>query len=78
MQFCIKDFLSKCDQICSFLWIWLQLLKKSLNENFKTRPLLQKKKKKKLSELASFISPCTKKILSKIASSYPKIKLEQK
>ena len=34
------------------------------------------KKKKKLSELASFISPCTKKILSKIASFYPKIKLE--
>ena len=34
------------------------------------------KKKKKLSELASFISPCTKKILSKIASFCPKIKLE--
>ena len=32
MKFSI--FFSKCDQICSFLQIWLHLLKKSLNENF--------------------------------------------
>ena len=30
----IKDFFSKCDQIRSFLPIWLHLLKKSLMENF--------------------------------------------
>ena len=34
MKFSIKDFLSKCDQIRSFLWIWSQLLKKSLMKNF--------------------------------------------
>ena len=34
MKFSIKDFFSKCDQICSFLQIWSDLLKKSLLENF--------------------------------------------
>ena len=34
MKFYIKDFLSKCDQIRSFLRIWSYLLKKSLMENF--------------------------------------------
>ena len=34
MKFSIKDFFSKCDQICSFLRIWSHLLKKSLIENF--------------------------------------------
>ena len=34
MKFSIKDFLSKCDQIRSFLRIWSYLLKKSLKENF--------------------------------------------
>ena len=34
MKFSIKDFFSKCDQICSFLPIWSHLLKKSLMENF--------------------------------------------
>ena len=34
MKFSIKDFLSKCDQICSLLQIWSHLLKKSLMENF--------------------------------------------
>ena len=34
MKFPIKDFSSKCDQIRSFLRIWLHLLKKSLMENF--------------------------------------------
>ena len=34
MKFSIKDFPSKCDQILSFLQIWLHLLKKSLIENF--------------------------------------------
>ena len=29
-----QDFFSKCDQICSFLWIWSHLLKKSLMKNF--------------------------------------------
>ena len=33
-KFCIKDFFSKCDQICSFLRIWLHLLKESLMKNF--------------------------------------------
>ena len=33
-KFSIKDFFSKCDQICSFLWIWSHLLKKSLMVNF--------------------------------------------
>ena len=34
MQFSIRDFFSKCDQIRSFLRIWTHLLKKSLMENF--------------------------------------------
>ena len=34
MKFSIKGFLSKCDQIRSFLWICSHLLKKSLMENF--------------------------------------------
>ena len=33
MKFSIKDFFSKCDQICSFLRMWSHLLKKSLMEN---------------------------------------------
>ena len=32
MKFHIKDFFSKCDQICSFLRIWSHLIKKSLIE----------------------------------------------
>ena len=34
MKFSIKDFFNKCDQIHSFLRIWLHLMKKSLMENF--------------------------------------------
>ena len=35
MKFSIKGFRSKCDQIrISFLWIWSQVLKKSLMEEF--------------------------------------------
>ena len=34
MKFSIKNFLSKCDQICSFLRIWSHLQKKSLMGNF--------------------------------------------
>ena len=34
MKFSITDFLSKCDQIHSFLRIWSHLLKKSVMENF--------------------------------------------
>ena len=34
MRFSIKDFISKCDQIRSFLRIWSHLLKQSLMENF--------------------------------------------
>ena len=34
MKFFIKDFLIKCDQICSFLRIWSHLLKKSIMEDF--------------------------------------------
>ena len=34
MKFSIKDFFSKCDQIRSFLLIWLHLLKKFFMENF--------------------------------------------
>ena len=34
MKFSIMDFFSKCDQIRRKLWIWSQLLKKSLMENF--------------------------------------------
>ena len=33
-EVCIKDFFSKCDQICRTLRIWSHLLKKSLMENF--------------------------------------------
>ena len=34
MEFSIKNFFSKCDQICSLLQIWSHLMKKSLMENF--------------------------------------------
>ena len=34
MKFFIKDFFSKCEQILSFLRVWLDLLKKSHKENF--------------------------------------------
>ena len=34
MRFSVKDFYSKCNQICRKLRIWLHLLKKSLIENF--------------------------------------------
>ena len=34
MKFSLKDFFSKCDQICSFLRIWSHVPKKSLMENF--------------------------------------------
>ena len=34
MKFSIKDFFSKCDQICSSLRIFSHLLKKSSMENF--------------------------------------------
>ena len=34
MKFSIKDFFSKCDQICRKLRIWSHLLKKPLMENF--------------------------------------------
>ena len=34
MRFFIKDFLSKCDQMCRKLRIWSHLLKKSVMENF--------------------------------------------
>ena len=34
MKFPIKDFFSKCEQICRIFRIWSHLLKKSLNENF--------------------------------------------
>ena len=33
LKFSIKEFFSKCDQICSFQQIWSHLLKKSLMEN---------------------------------------------
>ena len=34
VKFSMKDYFSKCDQICSFLRIWSHLLKKSLMEDF--------------------------------------------
>ena len=34
MKFSIKDFFSKCDQICRKLRTWSHLLKKPLMENF--------------------------------------------
>ena len=34
MKFSINDSFSKCDQTCSFLWIWSHLPKKSLMGNF--------------------------------------------
>ena len=34
MNFSIKDFLSKRDQIHNFLWIWSHLLQEPFVENF--------------------------------------------
>ena len=44
IKFSIKDFFSKCDQICSFLRIWSHLLKKSSTENFTFCTVSQKVK----------------------------------
>ena len=40
MMFSIKDFFSKCDQICSLMRIWSHLLKKLLMKNFIFRAVL--------------------------------------
>ena len=40
VKFSMTDFLSKCDQIRSFLQIWLHLLQKSVMENFILCPVL--------------------------------------
>ena len=40
MKFPIKDFVDKCDEIRSFLWIWSHVLKKSLMENFIFCPVI--------------------------------------
>ena len=37
LEFSIKNFISKCDQICRKLRVWSHLLKKSLMENFTFR-----------------------------------------
>ena len=34
MKLPIKDFFSKYDQVCIFLWIWSHLQRKSLMKNF--------------------------------------------
>ena len=52
MKFPIKDFFSKCDQICKNLWIWSHLLKKPLMENFifvQWSVLIQKKEESGIS-----------------------------
>ena len=49
MKFSIKDFFSKCDQICRKLRIWSHLLKKSLMENLIFCPVLSKEFKKTFS-----------------------------
>ena len=46
MQFSIKYFFSKFDQIPSFLQIWSHLLKKSLTENFAFCAVTETKQKK--------------------------------
>ena len=53
MKFSIKDFLSKYEQIRSFLQIWSHLLERSIMENFIfctviTAYYLKKKKKQKM------------------------------
>ena len=59
MKFFIKDFFSKCDQICSFLQIWSHVLKKSLMESwyldFETKMTLNKKIK---FSIKGFFSKC--------------------
>ena len=40
MEFSIKDFFSKCDEIGSFLQIWSHLLKKFLKENLMLHRML--------------------------------------
>ena len=42
MEFSIKDFFIKCDQVCCFLQIWSHLLKKSWMGNFIFRAVLSK------------------------------------
>ena len=42
MKFFVKDFFSKCDQIHSFIRIWLRLLKRLLKEKFNFCAVLAK------------------------------------
>ena len=46
IKFSIKDFLSKCDQIRCFLWIYSHSLKEYLMENFIFCSVWNKKKDK--------------------------------
>ena len=58
MKFSIKDFFSKCKEICSFLRIWSHLLKKSLMENFIFSAVtvhMRESKKMNLSKVLKFL-----------------------
>ena len=54
MQFSIKDFFSKCDQIRSFLRIWSHLLKISLIENCILCAVLDVAIRKKINKIHNF------------------------
>ena len=68
MNFSIKDFFNKCDQICRKLWIWSHLLKKSIMEKFTFYAV---KIKYCISEKLTFFilfimhNSCNKKLISK-------------
>ena len=56
MQFSIKDFFGKCDQIRSFLRIWSHILKKSLMENFLFCAVLRYKSGKETPDIPTNIN----------------------
>ena len=61
MNFSIKDFLRKCDQIHSlrsFLQIWSQLLKKSLMKNFIFCAVKKKNKHLTMDDIYRYCKNC--------------------
>ena len=73
MKFPIKDFFRKCDQIRSFLWIWSNLMKKSLMKNFffctVSKQLYQKNKQKNVGTVLILQNTDQKQIMHAIPDS---------
>ena len=70
MKFSIKDFFSKCDQICSFLRVWSHLLKESLLENFNFLCSVNVRMKQNKTQLETNIDTLEDDLLMKIIKNF--------